>query len=107
MHRVPVDALIVESSNVTRVKRVTFDHPAPDGTWLRASKVAGLPVVSTRGYLVRPGDTIRVHVDPANPVDVSLGEVGGAGGFAGFFVAAAGAGLLLVALGLAAEAVGA
>lgn len=103
VHRVAIDAVIVDFSNFTRVKRVTFDYPAPDGTWLRASKVAGFPVVSTSGFLVRPGDTIKVHVNPANPVDVSLGEVGGAGGFAGFFLAAAGGGLVLVGLGIAAE----
>jgi len=101
--RVPIDAVIVDFSNFTKVKRVTFDYPAPDGTWLRATKVAGLPVVSTRGFLVRPGDTIRVHVDPANPVDVSLGEVGSAGGFAGIFLAIAGGGAVIVGLGIVAE----
>ena len=96
--RVPVQAVVVEFSNWSTPKRVVFDYPTPDGTWLRARRVTGIAQLQTRGFLVRPGDGITVYVDPRRSHDVNLGPIGSAGGFAGIAMVVFGA--LLVVAGL-------
>lgn len=59
VHRVPIDAVVVEYSTMTRPRKVTFDYPAPDGTWLRATRFSALPQVQARqGWYVRAGDRV-------------------------------------------------
>lgn len=101
--RVPIDAVVVEYSNYNRAKRVTFDYPAPDGTWLRATRMAGLATLQTQGFLVQPGDRIRAYVNPADPVDVSLGAVGSAGGLFGAVLLVVGVLLGVAGLGAAGQ----
>ncbi|WP_156968275.1 DUF3592 domain-containing protein [Cellulomonas bogoriensis] len=96
--RVPVQAVVVEYSNWSSPKRVVFDYPAPDGTWIRARRMTGIAQMQTRGLLVRPGDGITVYVDPKRPHDVNLGPVGSASGFAGVAMIVFGAGLVLAGL---------
>ena len=92
VYRVPIDAVVVECSMMTRPRKVTFDYPAPDGTWLRATRFSALPQVQARqGWFVRAGDPIRAYVNPANPLDVNLGAMGTAGGFFAYFLIVAGA----------------
>lgn len=91
VHRVPIDGIVVHCPAYQKLTRVTFDYPAPDGRWLRATRSGGLVATSSQGLQIRPGDGIRVYVDPSNPVDVSLGEIGSAGGFLGFMMMFAGA----------------
>jgi hypothetical protein len=83
VHRVPVEATVVHFTVLRRAPRVTFDYPAPDGTWLRTTRMAGLVPMQRQGLLVRPGDRMTVYVDPTRPHDVSLGTAGSAGGFLG------------------------
>ena len=83
VHRVPVEAVVVHFENFRQPARVTFDYPAPDGSWLRDRKVAGLVSMRRQGHLVQPGDRMTVWVDPRSPRDVSLGQVGSASGFVG------------------------
>ena len=97
-HRVPVEAVVVHFENFRQPARVTFDYPAPDGTWLRDRKVAGLVAMQRQGFGVQPGDRLTVWVDPRNPRDVSLGDIGSAGGFAG--VALVGGGVVWALGGL-------
>ena len=98
VHRVPIDAVVVECS-MTRPRKVTFDYPAPDGTWLRATRYSPMPQVQARqGWSVGAGDRVRVYVNPANPVDVNLGALGTAGGFLAFFLIMVGGFMVLVSL---------
>lgn len=98
VHRVPIDAVVVAYVHM-RPRKVTFDYPAPDGTWLRATRFSAMPQVQARqGWFVRAGDPIRVYVNPANPVDVNLGAMGTVGGFLAFFLIVAGAFMVLVSL---------
>jgi len=90
--RVPVAAVVVHLT-IDRASRVTFDYPAPDGTWLRATRLCGLTTIRRQGWFVKPGDGLTVHVNPANPTDVSLGGVGSASGFGGIALVVAGVGL--------------
>ena len=99
VHRVPIDAVVVEYSTMTRPRKVTFDYPAPDGTWLRATRFSALPQVQAgQGWYVRAGDRVRVYVNPANPVGVNLGAMGTAGGFLAFFQIVVGGFLALTSL---------
>ena len=99
VYRVPIDAVVVEYSMMTRPRKVTFDYPAPDGTWLRATRFSVLPQVQARqGWYVRAGDRVRVYVNPANPADVNLGAMGTASGFLAFFLIVAGAFMGLTSL---------
>ena len=93
--RVAVDAVVVEYSNWSTPRRVTFDYPAPNGQWLRARKVEGFSSVQRSGYLVNPGDRVTVYVDPANPIDVRLSPGGSAAGLLGPFMVAGGVALAL------------
>ena len=81
--RVPIEAVVVSFTNFTRPARVTFDYPAPDGSRLRATRVVGLISVRRQGWFVSAGDRLTVQVNPANPLDVSLGSVGSVSGFGG------------------------
>ena len=96
--RVPVEAVVVHVENFRRPARVTFDYPAPDGSWLRARRTAGLLAVQRDGWGVAPGDRLTVWVHPARPADVSLGEVGSAGGFLGVALVVVGVGWGLAGL---------
>ncbi|MGW6129319.1 hypothetical protein ACWFNE_04760 [Cellulomonas sp. NPDC055163] len=87
---VPVEAVVVDFSNATRSNRVTFDYPAPDGSWLRATRVEGVSTVRRSGLLVHPGDRLTVYVDPARPADVRLSQGGSAAGLAGPVMVVAG-----------------
>jgi len=88
--RVPIEAVVVDFTNFTRPSRVTFDYPAPDGTWLRATRVCGLVSIRRRGWFVAPGDRLTVYVNPASPLDVSLGDVGGVRSLGGIALILAG-----------------
>jgi hypothetical protein len=83
--RIPLEAVVVEYTNWVSPHKVTFDYPAPDGRPIRATRVVGfgLPTLSTPGSLVHPGDRLTVYVNPARPLDVSLGDLSSSGGFGG------------------------
>lgn len=102
---VPVEAVVVDFSNATRSNRVTFDYPAPDGSWLRATRVEGISTVQRDGLLVRPGDRLTVHVDPVRPSDVRLPQHGSAGGLAGPAMVVGGVAWGVVGLGFLGVAV--
>ena len=98
--RVPIEAVVVNFTNFTRPPRVTFDYPAPDGTWLRATRVCGFVNIRRRGWLVKPGDQLTVQVNPAYPLDVSLGGAAGVRGIGSIALILAGSmfGLFGIAL---------
>ena len=97
--RVPIEAVVVDFTNFTRPSRVTFDYPAPDGTWLRATRHSMWPEVRFRQRrFVQAGDRVRVYVNPANPADVNLGAMGTAGGLLAFYLIVVGGFLVLTAL---------
>lgn len=87
--RVPVAAVVVHVT-ADRASRVTFDYPAPDGSWLRATRLSGLATIHE--------NSLTVYVDPTNPTDVSLGGIASASGLGG--VALIVGGLLLGLFGL-------
>jgi murein DD-endopeptidase MepM/ murein hydrolase activator NlpD len=90
--RIPLEAVVVEYTNWNRPHKVTFDYPAPDGSPIRATRVVGLglPTLSTPGSVVHPGDRLTVYVNPAKPLDVSLGDLSSSGGFGGIVLIAVG-----------------
>lgn len=87
---VPVEAVVVHYTNFVSPHRVTFDYPAPDGSWLRATRVEGFSQVERRGWYVEPGARLTVYVDPANPRDVRLGQAASASSLGGVALVVAG-----------------
>lgn len=104
--RVAVEAVVVTYSNWTRPTHVVFDYPAPDGRWLRARRVVGVPLVQRQGLLVRAGDRLTVFVNPQQPHDVNLGPVGSAGGVFGIVLMIGGAAVILFGLTMALSFIG-
>ena len=99
--RVAVQAFLVDSRmTFTRTSELTFDYPGPDGRWLRATRLQGLPVVQHSGWFMRPGDRLTVFVDPNHPLDVTLGQAGSASGGIGIAMIVVGAFWGLSAAGL-------
>ncbi len=81
VERVKVLAYVVQFNNMSRPKRVVFDYPLPNGQWARQTKIAAFMTNPTGQRLrdlwwIKPGYPFTVHVNPANPHDVSLGAAG-------------------------------
>lgn len=69
--RIPVVAVCVGRTFMSRPSRITFDHPVPGG-WRRTTRVESFPTTSATGRLAQPGDHIVVWADPHRPDDVRL-----------------------------------
>lgn len=88
--RVAVEAVVVDYTNHTRARYVTFDYPVPGG-WSRATRMEGISTIPRQGFLVHPGQRFTVWVDPLRPDDVALSADGSAKGLAGPALVVAGA----------------
>ncbi len=107
--RVPVEARLVHRTSFRRPSQVTFDYPAPDGSWLRATRYEGISPVrgpwrwvpGTTVWRPEPGAPMTVWVDPAHPRDVSLGESTSYGGFLSIALVVAGSAFLVFGLSAA------
>jgi len=91
--RVAIEAILVDRHwrYLSKAYELTFDYPGPDGRWLRATRLAGLRVVRRSGWFTRPGDKLTVFVNPSQPLDVTLGQMGSYSGFMGIVMIVAGA----------------